>query len=209
MIENSMDNYDNEALCCLGLLVIFGLALNISEICFITQQLTHSSTLEKGALFDCTFYPLISRLICVSYISVVSLVCLLSSILLVCYESTGIECMESAFVTLVYFVFGPLLAGVCFFFLARYEQFGFVCDANNQKVYNPLVWAFITFLCFLSILVTVLTFAKTLMMRVNKMLKGNTYITRVGNWMLCETEDFNNELEESEALSQENIISQL
>ncbi len=181
-----MPNYDAGALCCIGMIVVFGLLVNIMEITLIARQLTYCTEHYKGEVFECPYYPLITRLVCVCFIGLTSFVCLVASGMLVCFEEMGITLLETVFIYLLYIIFGPLLLSVCFFFLFNFEQYGYTCNRQYQKVYNPAMRFFLAVLCFIAILVTVLSCIKGLMRKMSCILRNNNNcFTRFLNFLLC------------------------
>ena len=181
-----MPNYDSGALCCIGMLVVFGLFVNTMEISLIAKQINTCISRYQGIVFDCTFYPLITRLVFVSFIGITSFLCLLASGLLVCFEETGITFMESVFLYTLYVIFGPLMLGLCFFFLVNYEQYGYTCNRSYKKIYNPVMRFFLAILCFVAIVVTVLCCVKALLRKMTCVLRNNNHcFTRCLICILC------------------------
>ena len=202
-----MADCDTEALFCLGIIICFSFMVNVSEICILLHQIYTSIKLFQGKLFDCTFYPLISRLILVVYTSLVSLVCIFSSFFLICFESSIV--FERAILYSLYFIFGPIMTIACFFFILNYEDYGYTCNKSLERIYNPVVWVLCCFLCVIGIVITVMSCAKKLIIKLN-CVSRSTIAMKFVSFMLCESQDEEwDNREEIEALREEQIRAQL
>lgn len=181
-----MPTYDGAALCCISMLVVFAVFLNLVEVSIITRQMTLSRERFTGEAFDCAFYPLVGRLVCVSFVGVASFTCLLASGFLVCFSDMGVACIETVFTYSLYMMFGPMLLGVSFFFLLNYEQYGYSCTRDLRRVYNPSVKLLLSMLCFISIFITFMCCIKTWIRKLTCMLRNNdNWFTRLVNCLVC------------------------
>ncbi|MDR3548261.1 MAG: hypothetical protein P4M11_08380 [Candidatus Pacebacteria bacterium] len=168
-----MVNYERSALCCIMLLVIFAVAINVLELTVLLHQIHTYFVNYSGLAFDCRFYPMISRLVCVLFVAVASCVCLMATIVLIWFEDLAVGYVEKLFSYSLYLLFGPLMLTACFFFLLNYENYGYSCNTRLQKQYSGNNKALLIVLCFLSILITVLCCVKSLIRKLSSALRNN------------------------------------
>eukprot|EP00826_Nyctotherus_ovalis_P066975 TRINITY_DN9968_c0_g1_i18.p1 TRINITY_DN9968_c0_g1~~TRINITY_DN9968_c0_g1_i18.p1 ORF type:complete len:219 (+),score=41.19 TRINITY_DN9968_c0_g1_i18:71-727(+) len=158
-----MPDYDAGALLCLGVVVTFSFLINVSEIFYVFREIQGCFS-YRGLHFDCSYYPLISRLILIICTALISFVCVLSTAFLLCFESSTV--LEHFVLYSLYAIFGPIMAGVSFFFLLNYEQYGYTCDRRLNKIYNPAVWVVLNFMCVIGIILSIVVCAKAFIKRI-------------------------------------------
>ena len=176
---------DKGTILCLLIMLISFIIFNGSEIFTSVEKLIDSSFSDKSEEFECSFYPSVSRFICTAYFTLVSISCSTYGLITVYIETNESPFLEKVFTTLLYLVFGPILTCISFFFLLHYDQYGYTCDINYNKNYNILVWFLVTFVCFSSIVVMVMTFYKDMMKKINKAISNNSsFYGKIINWIL-------------------------
>ena len=192
-----MSDYETEALFCLSIVVIFTFLINVTEIYAVFQEIKRSMLIMHDPSFDCAFNPLISRLTLIICTTLISFICLLSSAFLLCFNAHRV--LEQFILYSLFVIFGPIMTLVCFFFILNYEQYGYTCDSHLNKIYNPVVWVILNFLCFVGIILTITTYAKALIKRI-ECLGRSHWAKRTVACLLCEMEELHvleqNDIEE-------------
>eukprot|EP00826_Nyctotherus_ovalis_P008639 TRINITY_DN12243_c0_g1_i13.p1 TRINITY_DN12243_c0_g1~~TRINITY_DN12243_c0_g1_i13.p1 ORF type:complete len:207 (-),score=34.30 TRINITY_DN12243_c0_g1_i13:109-729(-) len=175
--------------CFLGLIVTFSFLLNLSEAYITINDIRRTVKEYEGKLFDCNYYPLVCRLIVTCYTSFLSFICVLCSFSLMSFNSEHV--LWSVVMYLLYTAFGPVMALICFFILFNYDHFGYTCDQELDKVYNPMVWVMVTFLCLVGLTITVMARTKILIEKLG-CLAYSIWISKLANFLLCESDELLN-----------------
>eukprot|EP00826_Nyctotherus_ovalis_P066304 TRINITY_DN9790_c0_g1_i1.p2 TRINITY_DN9790_c0_g1~~TRINITY_DN9790_c0_g1_i1.p2 ORF type:complete len:109 (+),score=16.19 TRINITY_DN9790_c0_g1_i1:161-487(+) len=68
----------------------------------------------------------------------------------------------------LYFVFGPLLCGMCFFFLLNMDKYGFTCAGGYKRSYNIPLHIVLTIFGAIGVLVTVCPCLRKLIQRLSR-----------------------------------------
>ena len=170
----------------LGIIVIFSFVLNLGEALFTVKEIQTTVKEYEGELFDCNFYPLICRFIISCYATVLGFVCILCSFFLIS-TNTNIILWE-IILYILYISFGPVMSFLCFFLLYDYKNYGYSCDQDLNKVYNPVIWILMAFLCFIGLTVTVMVGAKTLIRSIGCITRS-IWSDKLVSCLLCEGDD--------------------
>lgn len=135
--ENENDDYgDKPALCALFIFTLLVVIFNGYAIYAFIKNTIRLSRDLSGVAFDCFFYPKISVLAVLFFLGCVSLLLLFLTVSNFCDSDPEETTLGNLAVYSFYFLFGPFLSGVCFFFLLNMDKYGYTCSEDYKRSYN-------------------------------------------------------------------------
>ena len=178
-----MSGCNSIVFCFLGIIIAFNFFLNLNETLVIIKDIKKAKDEYEGALFDCNYYSLIIFLIITSYATLISFLCVLSSFFFISFVSEYLS--WKIITTLIYIIFGPLMSTICFLILLNYENFGYTCDQDLNKIYNPSIWVIVSLLCIIGLTFTVIRCKKTVISKIGS-IASSMWAKKLVNCLLRE-----------------------
>ena len=167
--ENGIDDYsDKPALFALFIFTFLVVLFNGYAIyAFIRNIISITKNLD-GIAFDCFFYPKVSVLGALFFLGLISIILLLLTVSNCCNLPPEDTMLGNISMYCLYFLFGPLLCGMCFFFLANMDTYGYTCTVNYKKNYNIPLHIVLAIFGAVGVLVTVCPYLRKLIQKLSR-----------------------------------------